>query len=299
MTVQPTCSVIVPVRDGEATIIRCIESLLGLRYPQERLEILIVDNGSTDRTAELVGRQPVHLLREGRIGPYAARNRAAAAATGPILAFTDADCVAHPDWLAELAAGFEDPGVGCVAGEVASPPSATAVEEFARRRNLMAQANTLGHPFKPYAITANCAYRADVFRRLGGFCAEMQSGGDADLAWRMQLELGLRVAFRPQAIVWHHHRTTLRDLAAQSRRYAIGAVDLARRFDLPSPPVGRRLAGLGLAAARAAVAVPASWVRSRGRIGPDVIGPLCEVVWRGGEVAGLIHAMRHEGANHR
>lgn len=81
-------------------------------YPPERREILVVDNGSRDRTGQIVASYPVTLLREVLRGPAAARNRGIEASRGQLLAFTDADCVVTTRWLQELVLGFEDEDVG-------------------------------------------------------------------------------------------------------------------------------------------------------------------------------------------
>jgi len=296
MSDTPFVSVIVPVYNAAATVHLCLQALVALDYPADRHEVIVVDNGSSDRTREILAHYPLVVLAEPGRGSYRARNRGAAAAQGTILAFTDADCVAERTWLRALVSGFTEPGIGCVAGEVLSPLSRNAVEEFARRRDLLGQRQTLGHPYRPYPITANCAYRMDVFRRLGGFRPEMQSGGDADLAWRMQTDLQLRVAFSPDAIVVHYHRSTLGGLYAQSRKYAIGAMDLARYHRLPQPPLLRCSARLVRAAARSAVAVPWRWIRHGGSFrAAEVMEPICDVVWRAGEVAGLFAGRRSLG----
>ncbi|MGH2435593.1 MAG: glycosyltransferase, partial [bacterium] len=137
-------------------------------------------------------------------------------------------------------------------------------------------------------ITANCAYRAEVFHRLGGFHGDMQSGGDADLAWRMQKDLSLKVAFIPQAVVTHYHRSSLRDLMAQASKYARGAMDLGRRHGLDRPPLMRRVAGIGAATLYALAGVPLKWVRNRRRYPAAWMEPVCDLAWRVGEVAGML-----------
>ena len=113
----PFVSVIIPVLNGERTIRDCLVSLLRMDYPAGRRVILIVDNGSTDRTAEIIKGYPVHYLCEERRGAAAARNTGIQASSGAILAFTDADCVVSTGWASELVRGFEDEGVGGVEGE--------------------------------------------------------------------------------------------------------------------------------------------------------------------------------------
>jgi len=296
VTNRPFVSIIVPAYNAERTIAACVQSLLGLDYARERCEVLVVDNGSTDETATLAASYPVRVLSEPTRGSYAARNRGAQHARGEILAFTDTDCVADRSWLTYLIAGFNDSEVACVAGEVLSPPSATTIEEYARRRNLMSQVNTMRHSYLPYPITANCAYRAEVFHRLAGFHGDMQSGGDADLAWRMQKDLSLKVAFIPQAVVTHYHRSSLRDLMAQASKYARGAMDLGRRHGLGRPPLARRIAGIAATTLHALAGVPLRWVRNGHRDTADWMEPVCDLAWRVGEVVGILGWYRSEMA---
>lgn len=265
-----------------------MRSLVALDYGRERYEVLVVDNGSTDETAKIAETFPVRVLSEPTRGSYAARNRGAQHARGGILAFIDADCVADAAWLTLLVTGFDGPDVACVAGEVLSPPSSTPVEEYARRRSLMSQSNTLRHSYLPYPITANCAYRTEIFRQLSGFREDMQTGGDADLAWRMQKDLGRTLAFVPKAVVLHYHRTSLGELLRQSSKYARGAMDLGRRHGLLRPPLGRRIAGIGAATLRALAGAPLTWVRNGHRDRAAWLEPVCDLAWRIGEVAGML-----------
>jgi len=293
---RPFVSIIVPAYNAEHTIAACVQSLLGLDYTRERCEVLVVDNGSMDETATLAASYPVRVLSEPTRGSYAARNRGAQHARGEILAFTDTDCVADRSWLTNLIAGFNDSEVACVAGEVLSPPSATTIEEYARRRNLMSQLNTMRHSYLPYPITANCAYRAEVFRRLRGFRADMHSGGDADLAWRMQKELGLKIAFIPEAMVIHYHRSSLRDLIRQSSKYARGAMDLTHRHGLTRPPLARRIAGVAVSLVRTLTDIPLRLVRNGPRDPASWMEPVCDLAWRVGEVVGILGWYRSEMA---
>jgi cellulose synthase/poly-beta-1,6-N-acetylglucosamine synthase-like glycosyltransferase len=296
VTDRPFVSIIVPAYNAEHTIAACVRSLLGLDYARERCEVLVVDNGSMDETATLAASYPVRVLSEPTRGSYAARNRGAQHARGEILAFTDTDCVADRSWLTNLIAGFNDSEVACVAGEVLSPPSATTIEEYARRRNLMSQLNTMRHSYLPYPITANCAYRAEVFRRLRGFRADMHSGGDADLAWRMQKELGLKIAFIPEAMVIHYHRSSLRDLIKQSSKYARGAMDLTHRHGLTRPPLARRIAGVAVSLVHTLTDIPLRLVRNGPRDPASWMEPVCDLAWRVGEVVGILGWYRSEMA---
>jgi cellulose synthase/poly-beta-1,6-N-acetylglucosamine synthase-like glycosyltransferase len=121
--VTPTMSLIIAAYNEEEAIADKIERSLALDYPQGRLEILVADDGSTDRTTDIVRsfeNRGVRLHRcEGRVGKTTTVNAAASVANGEILVFSDATTEYAPDSLRQLAANFADPSVGCVTGRVA------------------------------------------------------------------------------------------------------------------------------------------------------------------------------------
>ncbi|MHB1161666.1 MAG: glycosyltransferase family 2 protein [Chloroflexota bacterium] len=237
---------------------RLLDSLLAQQYPRDGYEIVVADNGSADGTPAMVeryaGRGPVRLIWAlHRRGPAAARNAMVGAARGEIVAFTDHDCVAHPRWLAEIEAGFADPTVGCVAGAILPGEQRTATERYYARQGILSQEMVLRHPVMPYAQTANAAFRRLVFEQAGGFDEEMITCEDADVLWRMQLRTGFRLLYRPEAVVWHHHRSSPGGLLRQTTGWGIGHALLRKKHpDLVSrDPAGRLLADyrrvLGLA----------------------------------------------------
>lgn len=121
LTSRPRLSVIIAAYNEERWIEAKLRSTLEQRYPPDRLEVIVVSDGSTDRTEAIVARVAgprVRLIRqEPRAGKSAALNRGAAAATGDLLIFTDANALFAPDALARLAAAFADPRVGLVSGQ--------------------------------------------------------------------------------------------------------------------------------------------------------------------------------------
>jgi glycosyltransferase involved in cell wall biosynthesis len=139
MSDPPFVSVVVPVYNGAGIVEELLQSLLDLDYPAECHEIIVVDNGSTDRTRQIVGRYPVRLLEEREIkGAAAARNKGIRHARGDIIAFTDADCVADSNWLKMLVADHEDPSIGGFAGEILGcEPARTIVEAIHNQRRVL------------------------------------------------------------------------------------------------------------------------------------------------------------------
>ena len=226
---QPFISIIVPVFNGERTLAACLESLVSQRYPRSQYEILVVDNNSRDRTASIIRSYGATYLRETtRQSSYAARNTGLRHATGEMIAFTDADCVADADWLANAVGCFGDAGVGGVAGKVGNASPVTTVQEYLQ--DALAQEGALGHPYLPYAQTANVLYRHEVLKRVGVFESGWTSGGDADMAWRMQRTTGYRLVYCESAIVLHQHRMTRHALFQQRRMWGRGEVLLYRRY---------------------------------------------------------------------
>lgn len=223
----PRVTVVVPARNAEKTIQECLVSLVNLDYPKDRLELLVVDNGSVDRTREIASRFPVTVLVQDRIqGSYAARNTGVARAEGEIVAFTDADCVATQRWLKELVRGCEDPAVGCFAGEVFPYTIETFIDEYLDSIGFMSQRQLLDYRPLPRAMTANLAFRREVFDRVGVFDAGAISGGDSEMVIRMVTRTGWNVAYRGDAVVYHRHRTRPWPFFTQFVRYGWGEARL-------------------------------------------------------------------------
>lgn len=225
-TFLPKVSVIVPIYNGEADLPELINCLLAQTYPKQQVEYLLIDNNSSDRTSSLLKTAAedhpltIHPLSETQIqSSYAARNTGIRAATGEILAFTDADCRPKPEWLSSLIAPFVNQDVVIVAGEILALPGTTLLEQHAEREETLSQKHTLAHKFRPYGQTANLAIRRNILAKVGLFRPYLTSGGDADICWRILEENIGRLEFAGNAIVQHRHRTTLKELESQWRRY--------------------------------------------------------------------------------
>ena len=146
----PLVSIIIPVYNRAGEIRECLESLLALSYPEDRLEIIVVDDGSTDHLQEEVGRYPVRLLgypdnrgkpRPGTWGWQQAR--------GEIIAFIDSDCVAEPHWLSELMPYFQDPRVALVGGYVAAYFRETWLDRYEAAASPLNMGDAPGHRRDP------------------------------------------------------------------------------------------------------------------------------------------------------
>jgi len=220
----PDVSIIVPVYNGERFISKCIESLLALDYPEDKREIIIVDNNSKDRTSEIVKKYPVRYLFEKKQGACCARNTGYRNAAFPLIAFTDSDCLADKSWIRELVRHFQEKDVAGCGGHLEPAPPQTVIEEYVIYKDILSQERALrNEPISPpFLITANAMYRKDILDEVGGFDENFTvNGEDADLSWRVRWK-GYCLEYEPRAIVHHHHRSSLWGLLRQIRSYGSG-----------------------------------------------------------------------------
>lgn len=275
----------VPVLDGERTIGDCIDSLLHLRYPAERVELLVVDNGSRDGTAGVLRRYGERLVRldEPTRGPAAARNAGLRSATGEVVAFTDADCRVDPDWLAELVAPLEDARVGIAGGTIRALPPANDIERFGEAIHDHRQAIEVFEP--PYAITMSWASRRAVLEEVGGFDTRFRRCEDVDLSYRI-VQAGYTLAFVPKALVYHRNEAHLPGLFREGFEHGFhGVLALKQHEDFLRAFGHSRWNGRAYAAIGASML---DWARGR-----DRGRSRCDAVFNSGKKAGkLLGSMR-------
>jgi mycofactocin system glycosyltransferase len=221
----PTVSIVIPVLDRAEELERCLDSISRIDYPQEKLQVIVVDDGSRDDSAAVARRLGATVVASGgvRRGPAAARNVGAAAARGELLAFIDSDCTASSGWLAELVPLFRDEKSAAVGGAVEGMCSACAVDRYeavmsslslgSRERFGNAGDDTF------YLPSCNLLVRRTVFLAVDGFDESMHVGEDVDLTWRLR-DAGWTIAYLPAGNIMHEHRSTLRSF--MSRRFDYG-----------------------------------------------------------------------------
>ncbi len=224
MEAQPSVSVIVPVRNRPAEIEACLDALQLLRYPRERLEIIVVDDASEDVTPEVISRFPVRriALNEHKQASHC-RNLGARKSRGDVLAFVDSDCQVHPDWLSELLPSFRDPALAAVGGLVDSKFAESALDRYEKVKSSLhmgfrLRRSTRSEPFF-YLPSCNLLVRRKAFLNLGGFREDLHVGEDVDLSWRL-CDAGFQIEYRPCGVVYHRHRSQLRTFCA--RRFDYG-----------------------------------------------------------------------------
>ena len=197
-------SVIVPASNSEKTIEKCIHSLLNQNYPKGRYEIMIVDNGSTDDTVELVRKygKKIILLHNPVKNSYEARNTGIMKARGSILAFTDSDCVAHPSWLRALARRFENSEVKIVGGSIAAASKKNSLQKYCDK---FCHAQEIFYMKRAFA-TSNMGLRSSKGKIL--FDTGLSLGADFELCSRI-VKSPREIIYEPRAMVYHQYSNSL------------------------------------------------------------------------------------------
>lgn len=226
----PAVSVVVCTRDRAKDLDECLSAVSRQSYPE--YEVIVVDNASKDESARLVAaRWSARYVREDKPGLDWARNRGFAVAQSPIVAYTDDDARPDPGWLRAIAAGFSSADVEGVTGLVVPAELETRAQGIfediygGMGKGFQVHVHTRRGremTYRPERIGVGCnmAFRRATLARLGGFDPALDvgtvtgGGGDLDMFQRL-MEGGGVLVYRPDAIVRHTHRRTLRKLRRQ------------------------------------------------------------------------------------
>ena len=222
-------TIVVPVRNGEQTIQQLLESLQKLDYDRNKVEVIVVDGNSTDKTREIVKNYPVKLVVEKRKGLNLARNTGIKCAKGEIVAFTDSDCIVPPNWITKIVENFKDPKVSCVGGSAKAldcdfisqyaDNSVVRLMPFFTKREELEKVK----PFFRHPAGCNMAFRRKVAEEVGYFDENIQYGFDeVEFADRI-CRAGYKMILDPDVLVWHKHRSTFREFLKQNFQYGKGS----------------------------------------------------------------------------
>jgi len=222
-------TVVVPVRNRELTIQPLLDSLQKLDYDTNKVEVIVVDGNSTDKTQEIVKKYPVKLVVEKRKGLNLARNTGIKCAKGEIVAFTDSDCIVPPNWITKIVENFKDPQISCVGGSAKAldndfisqyaDNSIVRLMPFFTKREELKKVK----PFFRHPAGCNMAFRRKVAEEVGYFDEHIQYGFDeVEFADRI-CRAGYKMVLDPDVLVWHKHRSTFREFLKQNFQYGKGS----------------------------------------------------------------------------
>lgn len=214
----PSISVVICAYNAAGTLDECLRHTCALDYPD--LEVVVVDDGSTDETRDIVARhRRARLVELPHRGLAVARNVGFQEARGDLVAYLDSDAYPPPEWPYYLALGMDAPNVAGTGGPNVPPPGdGPGAHQVAAAPGGPAHV-LFGDDRAEHIPGCNMAFWKDRLIEVGGFDPIFTAAGDdVDLCWKV-LDRGWEIGFHPAAMVWHHRRAGLRRYLRQQRGY--------------------------------------------------------------------------------
>jgi GT2 family glycosyltransferase len=224
----PRVSVVICTFDGARTLGETCAAVARLEYPD--VEAIVVDDGSTDESAEIAERHGFRVIRTDNHGLSSARNTGARAATGEIVAYLDDDAAPDPHWLHYAVDAFARDGIVAVGGPNVAVPGDGLVADAVAIAPGNAAHVLLSDRIAEHIPGCNSLFRRDALLAIDGFDPRFRAAGDdVDVCWRLQ-DAGGTIAFAAGAVVLHHRRGSLRGYLRQQRGYGQAEANLERKW---------------------------------------------------------------------
>jgi len=236
MTDQPTVSIIIPVRNEERILAKCLQAIGKLDYPKELVEVIVPDSLSTDRSRQIAEAFGAAVVSNPRQTVVSGRNCGFRVSRGQFVAFTDADCMVRRDWLQAGLRAFAHEDVAGAGGVTLFPDDATPFQKAVNVLFLMASlARATAHrqtsPVTQFVSDipgCNSIYRRDALAQVMPLDENLLTAEDVWLNWRLTRR-GFRLAAVGDMILWHHRRTTPASFCRQMYRFAVGRLQVGKR----------------------------------------------------------------------
>jgi len=221
----PRVSIVVTVYNAERTIKQCLDSVMKLDYPKDRLDVVVIDDGSTDNSADIVKKYPVRLVQKPHGGYPSAMNNGIKVTNGDVIFIIDSDAYVEKDWLEKALKEFSDPKVGIVSGYVASAPTRSF---WARVAGYDAEDrfDTLKTKYVNHVSTNCTAYKRELFESIGLFDEKLKRSCDEDFAHRA-FKRGWKLVVLRDAKCFHEWRASFGSYFKQQfgeGRYAVAII---------------------------------------------------------------------------
>lgn len=264
MNKEPFISIILCTYNGGEKISECLRTLSEQGYPQDKYEIIVVDDASVDNTPEIVAGFPVKLIRHSfNQGAYGSRNTGMRVAIGEIVVFVDDDCYYYKDWLTKLIEPYHQEGVvavGCLTlassnkyltekymaetGYGNPSPKGYSKSDnplyrfFVYLQEMLRRPDALlkGYPIEVAAIYANSSFKKDVLEKLGGWDAELRYGGDSEMCMRINKEGVGKIMFTSTSKVLHKHATSFLSFLKGTYKRSINRYLVYKKYKM-FPPI--------------------------------------------------------------
>ena len=214
----PLVSVIIPTYDDWDRLKKCLFALSNQTYPQNRFEVIVINNNPNDTVPDEIKKYKCIILKEIEIGSYAARNRGISFSKGDILAFTDSDCIPDTFWI-EKAVNRFNKGCDRIAGFIDIFPMKTNAN-LAEMYDIIFGFDQAVSASNGLSVTANMFAKKSLFDRYGSFNNSLFSGGDTEWSRRVYSK-GVSIVYAPEVIVKHPARKSLKELFKKRYRVSV------------------------------------------------------------------------------
>lgn len=240
---QPFVTILIPVKNVAKYIKACLDALLNQSYPQDKYEILILDNNSKDSTQEIVLSYGgnVKLIQSGIDSPPKKYNQVLSSVKGEVVGLVDGDANVDKDWLKNVIEPLKDEKVAGAGGVILTQNREKLIPRLIGYE-LQDRYERMPKEIKRMA-SMHIVYKKDILLKAGGFDEKLKTGYDCEIGWRIN-EAGYKIIFVPEAKVYHHHRENL--WAYIKQQYEYGKFALIRYFKKPKIFKGDEVASFAM-----------------------------------------------------
>ncbi|MEA2036577.1 MAG: glycosyltransferase [Nanoarchaeota archaeon] len=193
---KPVFSIVIPSLNAEQSITKCLTSISNLDFPKDKYEVILVDNGSKDKTLEIAKKFKVTILSAPKAKIPKLRNIGIQKANGKIIASTDSDCIVDKDWLKNALPYFQNKKIAMAGYECSVPKNPSIIE------SMWVDALNVKKGFVNKLPSGNFIFRKDIWKKVGKFDSSLTAGEDPEFCYRI-IKAGYKIMADPKIKVTH------------------------------------------------------------------------------------------------